>query len=137
MPRHIPAVGATAEDIWTYETRELTQKLLGVSPLASGSKVADGTEQDLIDEVFTEPTKVMGWINVSALDVDDVLLIREYVTSEGDEHPHATEQYSGAQSTSHCYFQPRVVVDGIRITIEQTAGVMRTFKYEFFKEAPA
>jgi hypothetical protein len=104
-----------------------------ITLLKSGSVLADGTEQTIFDETMVDPTNISGWVNIDELDNDDILYVREYITFGGEEKVHALEEYRDAQSTSQCFFEERIIRGQYRVTIEQSATVMRTFKYEFYK----
>jgi hypothetical protein len=68
----------------------------------------------------------------------DVVWIRQYVgilTPTPDLY--WAFPYSGVQPDPALRFPPREVVNGMQITLQQTAGIFRSFNFQFVKEPAA
>lgn len=140
MPRHVPAVGerVTAEDIWTYATRELTVAMgLVQSEEAKATLTADGTEQEVLNT--SGRGKYEGWIDLVNMQAGDTVDVKEYVMlkSGGSFRLYATTTYSGVQAEPAIHVTRKLSEYGLKVTLQQTAGVNRTYDYEFLKEAGA
>lgn len=99
-----------------------------------GTITADGTEQDLLE--FTEVGRVMGYLDLQNMQAGDTLVIRQYMKLKtgGSYKKYAEEQYSGVQDVPVVYLKPKESDIGMKITIEQTAGVLRDYDYNFVRE---
>lgn len=95
--------------------------------------MADGGEQTLVE--FTELGKMEGYVNLSNLVFGDTAVIRQYQKVYGEYKQYAEESYSGHQELPAVYITPKSGKDGVKITIQQTAGTLRAFNYCFFREA--
>ncbi len=106
---------------------------MGIEVIKEGNLTADGSEQTLVE--FTELGKVEGYINLSNLALGDTAIVRQYQKVYGEYRQYAEESYSGVQALPAVYITPKSGKDGIKITIQQTAGTPRAFAHCFFKEA--
>lgn len=108
---------------------------MGIEVIKEGNLNADGSEQTLVE--FTELGKMEGHINLSNLALGDTIVIRQYEKIYGEYRQYAEESYSGVQALPAVYITQKSGKDGIKITIQQTAGVLRSFTHCFFKETIA
>jgi predicted butyrate kinase (DUF1464 family) len=99
---------------------------------ASGTLIADGTEQ-IVSEI-SEPTKFSGYISLAQMQAGDTVIIRQYAMMFAVYELYATETYVGAQPEPLVYVTPKEITSSLRVTLEQVAGVLRTFDYKFMKE---
>jgi hypothetical protein len=104
-------------------------------PLGSGVLNADGSEQ-LVAEI-TGLNRIMGYVNLINLQAGDSVILKQYVKllflgsySKYDEQP-----YSDVQPDPVIYIRSKESQFGVKITLQQTGGVNRSFEYDFFKEA--
>lgn len=105
---------------------------MGIEVIKEGDLTADGSEQMLVE--FTELGKMEGYVNFSNLALGDAAIIRQYQKVYGEYRQYAEESYSGVQTLPAVYITPKSGKDGVKITLQQTAGTLRTFAYCFFKE---
>lgn len=102
-----------------------------------GTLVADGTEQNVVlDEVTGNPSRFLeGYIDFNAMVAGDTVVIRQYVSvvTPVAYRQYATETYSGAQAMPMLFVVSKSGRYGIRVTLQQTAGTMRDFPYQFFR----
>ncbi len=105
---------------------------MGVEVIKEGHLTADGSEQTLVE--FTELGKMEGYVNLSNLAPGDTAVIRQYQKVYGTYEQYAEESYSGVQALPAVYITPKSGKNGIKVTLQQTAGTMRAFTNCFFKE---
>ncbi len=108
---------------------------MGIEVIKEGTLNADGSEQTLVE--FTELGKMEGYINLSNLALGDTAIIRQYQKVYGEYRQYAEESYSDVQILPAVYITPKSGKDGVKITIQQTAGTLRAFAYCFFREKVA
>jgi len=101
--------------------------------LVEGELMADGTEQVLVE--ITYLAKIMGYVDLSKMKDGDRVILRQYVKI-GDWKLYKKEEYAGKQIEPIIYITPKVSKKGVRVTLQQIAGIYRTFPYQFFKEVP-
>lgn len=99
-----------------------------------GTIMADGTEQVLVE--YTNVGRIMGYLDLSNMQSGDTLVIRQYmkVVDGGSYKKYAEESYSSVQTIPVIYLTPKESDIGMKITIQQTAGVLRSFDYNFVRE---
>ncbi len=110
------------------------KRSMGISlfmPLATGTLVADGTEQLLVEA--QGPMRVSGYVDLTVLQAGDAIILREYIYLEGSYVLYHEEPYAGPSKA--LYISPRETVTRLKVTLQQTAGAFRTFAYSFVKEA--
>lgn len=102
--------------------------------IAEGTLTADGTEQTIAE--YTGLAVVHGYIDLSAMEAGDEVVIRSYVRfkPEGAYRKYAEDTYSGPQDKPALYMLPRLTVYGIKVTLQQTAGAYKSFDYMFVRE---
>jgi len=102
-----------------------------------GTLTADGTEQNVVlDEVTGNPSRFLeGYIDFVNMAAGDTVVIRQYVSvvTPVAYRQYATETYSGAQAMPMLFVVSKSGRYGIRVTLQQTAGTMRDFPYQFFR----
>ena len=99
---------------------------------AEGTITADGSEQ-IVAEI-TEAVRFSGYISLSNLQAGDTVVLRQYTKLFAVWEKYAEESYSGAQTTPVVYFAPKEIASSVRVTLQQTVGVLRSFSYKFIKE---
>lgn len=100
----------------------------------SDSITANGTEQTLLE--FAGLGRISGNVDLSGMQSGDVVVIRQYmkVKAGGNWKRYTQESYFNVQDNPLVYVTPKETDFGIKITLEQTAGVMREYEYNFIKE---
>ena len=103
---------------------------------APGTLVATAAEQAMFEVVFSpSPGQFSGgWIDASTMEVGDTVVIRQYVRlSDGGAWllTYGADTYTGVQASTIAV--PSAYSRyGVRVTIQQTAGTLRTLPYEFY-----
>ena len=121
-------------------TKTRADGILAENAPMRGSKLMTG-EEDLIAEVDKTATPaefhLQGAIDLTSMDAGDIIIVREFMQIKvaGTYVKYAEEQYSGVQSTPLLHLETKPASYKLKITVEQTAGVMRTFDYEFFERS--
>jgi hypothetical protein len=115
------------------EIKEL-QKELKLKPLKSGVLTATGGEDVVLEYADSEPFKIQGWINLKNMAAGDVVVITQRFTLQSDTEPSifAMRTYKDAQSQPLIHITPREVLKGVKVTIQQTSGTLKSFAYEFY-----
>jgi hypothetical protein len=107
-----------------------------LKPFAKGTLVADGSEQVVME--ISEAARVSGYISLANMEVGDTVVIRQYVKLlNGEYRRYAAEAYTGVQENPIVYITPKELASAIKLTLQQTSGTYKTFKYLFIKEAEA
>lgn len=104
-----------------------------MAELAKGTLVADGTEQNVINQVLTK--FVTGYIDLSNMQAGDTVVITHKIKikSAGSNIRQWQATYSGAQTDPLLSFAQFFVPYAIQITLQQTGGVNRNYDYYFEK----
>ncbi len=99
-----------------------------LKPEGLGSVVADGSEQLLLEVTVK---RISGFVDLTPLQGGDTVVVRSYVDSDmgGGYKKYAEEPYVGPSNV--LYITPRESPGKLKFTLQQTAGVMRTFPYKF------
>lgn len=100
-----------------------------------GKIVANGTEQ-LVCE--TSALAVFsGFISLSQMQLGDKVILRQYVDIGNGFEEYHEDTYADAQESSLVHFLPMELASKtVRVTLEQTAGAFREFRFKYYKEAP-
>jgi hypothetical protein len=141
-----PPAELTAKAVWEYlipvtpvsgSYGEKVKVIPFLSEVAGGTKTADGTEQELVS--VTGRGKYEGWVDLANMASGDTVVVREYLRLKtgGSWRLYASTTYTGAQTEPAIHATRKLSEYGWRVTLQQTAGVMRTYDYEFLKEAGA
>jgi hypothetical protein len=106
---------------------------VALTEVASGSIVADGTEQELVSHVGLGT--YYGLISLHEMGGSDVVEISLYgrMTEGGDWRRYWKERYTRTQADPLVHLMPKTIKHGFRVTLRQVSGTMRTFEYAFFK----
>ena len=107
-----------------------------LSPLGSGSLLADGAEQTVLE--FSEVGRVMGYIDLWNMQEGDQVIIRQYmrVVEGGEYRLYAQEIYANVQAVPVVYVTPKETDFGIAITLQQTSAPVsfKSFDYNLLGE---
>jgi len=78
---------------------------------------------------------IQGYIDLSVLQSGDEVVIKEYIVIESGGSPilYGKRTFSGVQEEPLVRFHNKMAPYGYKVTITQTAGTLRTFKYSFRK----
>jgi len=92
-----------------------------------------GVEVNVIDlPAETDFFFVGGYVDLDALETGDVIKVAEYVSiPKAELKLFASEIYSGVQNMPMLRVPTRKAKNGYRITLTQTAGVLRSFPFQF------
>ena len=125
LARLTAARAAKIDEIFTFEE------------LGFGTLTADGTEQTVV-EVTTIGTHE-GYIDLANMQAGDSVTIREYIRlkSGGTYRLYDSATYTDAQTKPALHLVKLPTKYGIRVTLEQTAGVNRDYDYNFFRRVLA
>jgi len=109
-------------------------KLAAKHPLAQGTLKANGSEQTVVE--FVGVGKVCGSIDLQEMKGGDEVVIRQYVKlkEDGSYKKYWEETYKDVQALPAIYFTPKTTNIGIKITLQQTKGILRNFDYNFTVE---
>ena len=112
---------------------------IGISVFEStGTLIADGTEQ-IIVQLLLVVSDFQCYIDLTNLVLGDSVTIRQYmkIKSTGPFLLYADEVYEGGAQVTPLILMPlRPVAYGTQITLQQTAGILRTFDWEVFQDVP-
>jgi len=114
----------------------LVQKVRAeLSPL-EGEVVADGSEQTLVEVTDTAPFKISGWISLSNMQDGDQVKITSYVKLCPDcgWEIFDTNTYSDSQDKPAVFHVEVSGKYGVKVTLQQTAGTYRSYRYLFVVE---
>ena len=107
---------------------------VGLQVIAKGTVLMDGSEQTILEYTGAIST-IQGYIDLSNMDEEDVLVLRIYVKirPDGDYVPYYTETFTGKQEPPALYVLPRLSGYGFKLTLQQTSGFYKNFDYIFTK----
>jgi hypothetical protein len=101
--------------------------------IASGSILADGNEQVVIELDLPYPATIQGWINLTNEAGGDTLVVKEYVKiNAAGPIQHSQDTYNGPVALPALQTGP-TTARWYRLAIQQTAGVNRNYGYEIYK----
>ena len=105
---------------------------------AFGTLTATGAE-DTIKEILTTINKLHCFIDLTAMQAGDTIVVRQYMTikSAGSPIKYAEETFSDVQTLPMLYVVTKPARYGIKITLEQTLGTNRDYDWETFQELAA
>lgn len=101
-------------------------------PIKKGNLNANGSEQTVVEAMGIG--MVDGYLDLAAMQLGDVIQIKQYVKVEGSYRLYAGESYSGVQITPVLYCPKKTVDTGMKITLQQTAGTFKRFPHAFYRE---
>jgi hypothetical protein len=105
---------------------------MGFRPITEGVLTADGSEQVLFSG--TGPGRYSGYIDFSSMVGGDVTIIREYILINGIYKVYHTESYTGMPTDLVLSISPKESISGVQLTLQQTAGILRDYAYQFIVE---
>ena len=99
-----------------------------------GMVLADGTEQIILE--YDEVARIMGYVDLGNMWDGDVVVICQYlrVRPRGEFRKYAEEKYEHAQKIPVLYLKPKESDYGVKVTLQQTAGFLKSFDYNFIRE---
>ena len=118
-------------------TEEIVDRVLSpilLRILRKGTLVADGSEQTLI-EYSGVVALISGYVDLSNMTDGDEVAITSYVKikEDGDYIPYRREVFTGKQPEPALYILPRPAGLAYKVTLQQTAGMYKSFDYLFIK----
>jgi len=125
------ALGIKISPMEVIMERVLSPLLLKI--LAEGSITANGNEQPILE--YHGLALVSGYIDLSSMDEEDEVIVRAYTIIErgGEFKLYSSKPFTGRQAEPALYVLPRLSAYGFKVTIQQTKGSYKTFKYLFVK----
>ena len=100
-----------------------------------GSLLMTGVEQTLVEKTDDKAGLLEGMINLTPMASGDTVIIREYMQtiSTGTYVKYAEETYIDAQAIPLLQLMTRISTHDVKVTIQQTVGINRTFEYSFVR----
>jgi len=101
--------------------------------IGKGTLVADGTEQTVVEYVGT--AVIQGYIDLQNMEAGDEVRIKVYVKvrEDGDYKLYEESTYADVQPKPAICFVPRLSGFAFKTTLQQTAGVFKSFDYVFVR----
>lgn len=99
---------------------------------ARGELVADGSEQPVLE--ISKAGRFSGYVTLRNMLAGDTVVMKQYFKVGGQYDVYWAETYTGAQENPVQYVTPKESVSGMKVTLEQSAGTLRTFPFEFIVE---
>jgi hypothetical protein len=98
--------------------------------------VLDGTEQTLYEFPAGSKAVIELYVDLTPMQAGDTITVKEYMInqSSGAYVEYGSETYSGVQTIKMLHITPKPSTHGLKVTMQQTAGVMRTIPYQYFVE---
>ncbi len=94
--------------------------------------MANGSQQVMLEG--TGAGRYSGYIDLGEMQAGDTIVVRQYILINGSYKVYHTESYADAQGDPVLYVQPKESVAGIKLTLQQQAGINRSFAYQFIVE---
>jgi hypothetical protein len=114
---------------------ELKSMMSRIEVLSGGLTgiTANGEEQTILEYVGSGT--ISGYIDLKNMDVGDTVVIRQYMklAPDGEYSKYAEETYRDRQEKPLIYITPKSVDVAIKVTIQQTSGIYRSFDYRFVR----
>ena len=87
-------------------------------------------------EVSAGAKRISGYIDMSKMEAGDTVVLAFYakVKDGGEFCKYHEETYSGVQTSPLLQIKEVLASQGAKLTMQQTAGVSKSFDYEFFEE---
>ncbi len=101
---------------------------------------ADGTEQTVISKEDNKYPFVLGaWLDLSKMEAANTIVLREYVRvkKEGTMSKYDEQSYVGVQANPALFITSKPAVHGIKITLQQTAGPLKSFDFIVLRQQSA
>lgn len=105
--------------------------------LGAETTLLTGGEQTLCEQPGGSPSQVMGYVDLSNLAHGDVVAIRFYVKVKENSAWGLCyeESYSDSLTPPVVHIAKRPENNGLKVTIQQTAGSPKSIDYEFYEES--
>jgi len=102
--------------------------------LAQGTLKADGSEQTMAE--FVGVGKVYGSVDLQEMQAGDTVVLRQYLKLKngGAYKKYGEETYTGAQALPVIYFPEKATDTALKISLQQTVGILKSFDYSFMRE---
>ena len=133
-----PRMDLMGEDA-TFEAGTASRKaridrILATEPEIEGSVLMNGTEQELAKSELGVQHQIEGMVDLTPLALGDTVVVRVYMSIKTpiSYAKYAEETYSDSVSPSLLFICTKVAKYGLKVTIQQTAGIYRFFNYQFF-----
>jgi len=99
--------------------------------ISRGTLLADGTEQTLLEYVGT--AVVQGYMDLQNLREGDEVVVTSYVKvkEDGEYKEYAKETFTGKVTPPMVYVLPRLSGVSMKVTLQQVAGIYKSFDYLF------
>jgi hypothetical protein len=127
------ATRASATD-YTADRAAKMDKIQDFLEEGNGTLTADGTEQTVRE--YTGTGKLHVYIDTFSMAAGDTTVIRQFmkIKAAGTYRKFAEETYSGAQALPLLHIVVRPNKNGVKVTLQQTAGTNRAYDWETFAE---
>jgi len=112
-------------------------KIVTLEEESVGTLTADGSEQTVVERSALGTLE--GHIDLASMQAADTVVIKEYIMlkSGGTYRLYDSATYSGVQAKPNLHVVKLPARYGVRVTLQQTAGVNRNYDYNFFREVLA
>jgi len=103
--------------------------------LGSRSIITSPEEILLLEKNGGGTSEICGYIDLANLEAGDTVALRLYarVRQNGSWRMYGQEVYTGVQGQPLIFITPKPETHGLRVTLQQTAGIPRIVDYEFFR----
>ena len=100
----------------------------------SGTVAADGSEQTVREYVGLGKLHI--YLDLAAMQAGDTTMIRQYmkIKAGGAYRKYAEETYSGVQTMPLLSIVMKPAKDGVMVSLQQTAGVNRSYDWQTLVE---
>ena len=107
-----------------------------ITSIISSSITMTGAEQILLEQPDGIISRISGYIDLTNLAGGDTVIIRMYlrVISGGAWRLYHQDEYNGPVAPAVVHVVERPENHGLRLTLQQTAGVNKVIDYEFYQE---
>jgi len=109
-------------------------RILAAEPEIEGSVLMNGGEQILGQSELGVQHQIEGMVDLTPLALGDTVVVRVYMNIKTpiSYAKYAEETYSGPVSPSLLFICTKVAKYGLKVTIQQTAGIYIIVNYQFF-----
>lgn len=114
--------------------KPVTVEIPRIRSLGTLTTLMDGSEMSILDITNNTTSMLSGYIDLSNMLVGDIVIIRMYARIFGVWRLYHDETYSGVQTLPLIYITPKPKSEGVRVSIQQTAGLYKMISYEFYEE---
>lgn len=93
---------------------------------------SNGSEQTVIE--YMGIGSFSGYLDLSKMEAGDTVVIKQYMKVNGDYILYAPDTYLDLQAVPLLYFPSKNVDEALKITLQQTSGLYRSFHNNFMVE---